>query len=185
MTQVPEENPFKSPAEPQGSRKGHVKTAYWGTLIGTILVVIAVYPFAPGISMIVASIGAAGFLRTFFAMRRVYAAEGVPIDSSLQLQMLGSSALLAVPILIASAIAFYAVCLGGTIVAMPIASKASGGDDPYGISGFLFVGIPLGAVVGIAVFTVCLRWSLWLSGPKPKKVSKQQTESSDMPEVTP
>jgi len=157
-----EPNPFESP----GSKSHHAamrsrmpRAAYRGTLAAagvSIFLVIGLFFFTPGIAVLTALVLVPANLRAILTMRREFQATGVWPEGWQQATAFLLSALIMIPIWIATGVAFYAVCWAGGMIALTLFPKG----DEYGLSNLLLGGVPLGLIVGLISFVLCFRFTL-------------------------
>lgn len=157
-----EPNPFQSPesestgggADPQISRSTLV-----GTLIAvavSIVIIIGLFVVAPGIGVLAALILVPANLRAVLAMRKDFQTTGHWPHGWDQVSALVISALIMIPIWIATGITFYAVCWAGAMIAYSVFPRG----DEHGIANMLYGGVPIGLIAGLISFVLCFRLTL-------------------------
>lgn len=157
-----EPNPFESPesenasAEPASTMP---QAALTGTLMAagiSILIVIGLFLVTPGLGVLAALVLVPANLRAILAMRKEFLATGSWPEGWGQASALIISALIMIPIWIATGIAFYAVCWAGALIAISAFPKG----DEYGFTNMLYGGVPIGLTAGLISFVLCFRLTL-------------------------
>lgn len=157
-----EPNPYESPesesvgAETESPMSGSTLV---GTLIAaavSIVIIVGLLIVAQGIGVLAALILVPANLRAVLTMRKEYQATGHWPHGWDQVSALVISALVMIPIWIATGIAFYAVCWAGAMIAYSVFPRG----DEYGIANMLYGGVPIGLIAGIISFVLCFRLTL-------------------------
>lgn len=157
MSETPEENPFESPQSPPGAAEhGWPSKPYWTAVIFTVVAVVLLLPFLPGLAILVALFAAPGLVRAHIRLRREYFATGQEATATQQFQDVLISMLVGGLVTVAAGAAFFAVCLGGFVAAESVLP----GRNDYGITNLLRAGLPLGSIAGLTAFYFLFRWSL-------------------------
>lgn len=157
-----EPNPFESPESESAAAETKADVpegAYNGTLAAagfSVLLIIGLFILSPGIGVLAAMILVPANLRAILAMRREFQATGNWPAGWDQASALFISALIMIPIWIATGIAFYAVCWAGAMIAYSVFPKA----DEYGLANMLYGGVPIGLIAGLISFVLCFRLTL-------------------------
>ncbi|WP_207396404.1 hypothetical protein [Bremerella alba] len=168
-----EPNPYESPdteSALSSKRTGIPPAAYAGILAAagvSILIVVALFIFLPGIAVLTALVLVPANLRAIIYMRREFHATGAWPEGWDQASALFLSALIMIPIWIATGIAFSAVCWAGAMIAVSVFPKG----DEYGISNMFYGGVPIGLITGLISFVLCFRFTL--------RTSRTQVEYAD------
>ncbi|PQO25957.1 hypothetical protein C5Y96_21120 [Blastopirellula marina] len=157
-----EPNPFESPeAECGGAQPdpGTPQTALIGALAAaavSFLIAFGLFLVTPGLGVIAAMLLVPANLRAFLAMRKELQSTGTWPQGWQQASALVISALIMIPVWIATGIAFSAVCWAGAMIGLSAFPKG----DEYGFSNMLYGGIPIGLIAGLISFVLCFRLTL-------------------------
>lgn len=165
-----EPNPFESPETenvPANKPLRVPQAAYTGTLAAagiSILVVLGLFIVVPGIAVLVALVLVPANLRAILSMRREFRASGIWPEGWQQASAFFISALIMIPIWIATGIAFYAVCWAGAMIAVSVFPKG----DEYGFTNMIYGGVPVGLIAGLISFVLCFRLTLQRTSAQPE-----------------
>lgn len=157
-----EPNPFQSPESPHGranEEKGlsqHSLRATIAAAVVSILIVVGLFLVAPGVGVLAALVLVPANLRAILLLRREFQANGNWPAGWNQVSAFVVSALVMLPVWIATGIAFYAVCWAGAMIAV----TAFPMSDDYGFTNMIIGGIPLGLIAGLISFILCFRLTL-------------------------
>lgn len=172
-----EPNPFQSPeSENVGvkPKSGMPQTPLAGTLVAavvSILLVIGLFWVLPGLGVLAALVLVPANLRAVLTMRKECQATGSWPKGWEQASAFLLSALIMIPVWIATGIVFCAVCWAGARIAF----NAFPRGDEYGFTNMFYGGVPIGLVAGLISFVLCFRLTL-RSISAPPEVDEEESK---------
>lgn len=159
-----EENPFASP--PSLTEHRCSARAYW-TVVGiAVLGLTVLILFLPGLAILVALVAVPGLIRAGLKLQPKRAQVAASPSMQDQVQVIGLSLLMGIPISLATGIAFLVLCFGGALIGQQLPPWK---NDNYNITNMLLVGGTLAVLGGMAVMILMVRWSLDWGVPSQKE----------------